>query len=155
MRTRALASMIGVLAVGVGSTSNPVPSGAADDVPIEFCIGEAITPEEAARGEVVEVTCTDDPFLLAPQASMVLSHHWDQLGGGSQLTITGSSCSHVVSFGSGHSWNNRIQSTQPRACGNVKHFDNANQTGDNEVISGSTRQALTSMRGRTSSMNYS
>jgi len=137
----------------------PVQAAVADssEPDTEYCIAYAITREEAAAGEVSEIVCSDAPALLqrAPAALITLALHYDGLNGqGPVMAAQGSSCSDVTVFGSGSSWNNRIESSLPMACSKMKHYDTATFSGDAEYLSSGGLQNLTTLRNRTSSIGY-
>lgn len=124
------------------------------------CVADALTAEEAAAGDHVSIVCAARPELALVQAAragdVLMAVHSSGLGGtGSTLSVYGAAdCSDVVVFGSSDPWNDAIESTRPRACGNVKHFAGSGLTGENEVVSGSTTTNLTTLRNRTSSIGY-
>lgn len=142
------------------STAGLAAPGAAVGIDAEprTCVAQGIGVDEAEEGATVEIRCAERPALVrsARAGDVVMAVHYSGLGGtGSSLSIYGASdCSEVVVFGATDPWNDAIESTRPRACGNVKHFAGSGLTGENEVVSGSTTTNLTTLRNRTSSIGY-
>lgn len=124
------------------------------------CVADALSAEEAASGATIAIVCAARPELALAQAAragdVLMAVHSSGLGGtGSTLSVYGpADCSDVVVFGASDPWNDAIESTRPRACGNVKHFAGSGLTGENEVVSGSATTNLTTLRNRTSSIGY-
>jgi hypothetical protein len=167
MKLRTIVPLSGAVLVGLGPALAPSPVGAAPaaaaraaDVDTEplSCTTEALTLEEAEEGATVEITCAERPSLSRASVAgdVLMAVHYSGLGGtGSTLSIYGpADCSDVVVFGAADPWNDTIESTRPRACGNIKHFVGTGLTGENEVVSGSVTTNLTTLRNRTSSMGY-
>lgn len=134
-----------------------VASADVDSEPLS-CTTEALELAEAEAGATVQIVCSERPLLARASLAgdVLMAVHYSGLGGtGSTLSIYGpADCSNVVVFGAADGWNDAIESTRPRACGNVKHFASSALTGENELVSGSSTTNLTTLRNRTSSLGY-
>lgn len=138
-----------------------VPAVADDEDPVLHCWTIALTPEEMDEGATSEIWCDDEELDLeswagAPLRSTLLATHYTGGSGtGMALNVLGT-CNSGVSFGPSDPWNNVISSTRHRACGNIKHYDNDDYTGDNELTQGGPGALvnLTTMDDRTSSVEY-
>lgn len=148
----------------VGTAPLPV---AADEPMVEHCYTVALTDEEVEAGAVSELDCYEVPAgtpMELPQArstTIIFAIAYEgALGSGSAvainsapgvLTCTGGS----VVFGTGHTWDNVISSTELISCGSGKHWAAANFTGANQLITGCCVQNLnTTMNNATSSIQY-
>lgn len=147
------------LATALAGTA-PLPAAADDPEDlVERCYTQALTREEVLDGERSVVECVEVPVgtPLARRGSFNIAKIFDSTDGtGTFVYVEGTGCTGAsAAFGTGNTWNNRIGSTELLACGNAKHYDNANFTGDNILISGTGAvQGMGTMNNRTSSIEY-
>jgi hypothetical protein len=142
-----------------------------------FCSTTMLTPEEIEQGRTSTVTCYPtfeeslegvglEPISEARALTMsdaqlnadgILAIHYDGPGGmGEPLTVRGSDCGGGgVIFEAGTPWNDRVRSTAPRGCSQIKHWTEPNYTGTVELVGGLPIGSLSpSLAGRVSSMRY-
>lgn len=155
LRRAAAACALGTTPVAVVAHA---PSPASADDEIYYCITESLPVEEVQQGATVEPECDwIDPEELGLRSltNLVGTHYDTTSGTGAILDVEGV-CDSSTAFGSTDFWNNRIGSSRQRTCGAIKHFDNANLTGDSETHDGATNtlEALTGMDNRTTSIGY-
>ncbi len=136
------------------------PTAAKEPALVMSCTTSTLPIEEVQAGATSEVWCEwaePGEFVGAMLSSVTVAVHYDNTDGfGSALTVTGE-CGGSIAFGAGDPWNNTIASTRHHACGNIKHFDNANLTGDNKLTTGPFGilwASLGTMQNRTSSVGY-
>lgn len=95
-----------------------------------------------------------DSGVAAAASSFTLGIHYDAAsGGGSSISIVGTSCSGGW-WNTGTVWRDRISSTY-NGCGRLRHYANANQGGAFEDTWGAgTRDKLTSLNNQADSVSY-
>lgn len=154
----AVACALAPVAVVVQASSPAV----ADESPalVMSCTTSTLPIEEVQKGATSDVWCEwVEPGEWAGsmlRATTVATHYDNVDGIGPALTVTGQ-CGQSISFGAGDPWNNTIGSTRHHVCGNIKHFDNANLTGDSLLTTGLFNflwGSLGTMQNRTSSVGY-
>jgi hypothetical protein len=124
------------------------------------CTTSTLPIEEVQAGATSEILCEwaePGEFVGAMLSSVTVAVHYESTDGvGPALSVFGE-CGGSISFGAGDPWNNTIASTRHHACGNIKHFDNTNLTGDSKLTTGLLGilwPNLGTMQNRTSSVGY-
>ncbi|HYI60499.1 MAG TPA: hypothetical protein VEW93_01690 [Acidimicrobiales bacterium] len=137
------------------------PSAAVAQEPalVLSCTTSTLSYEEVEAGVTSDVACEwvePGEWAGSMLRSTTVATHYDGGGGVTPaLTVTGN-CNESISFSAGDPWNNAISSTRHRACGVIKHFDEAGMGGDNLVTTGGWGIVwdLPGMSNRSSSVGY-
>lgn len=159
----ALAAAIPLMAPAVAGAATPTTTGttATTAASEPYCSTVELTPEQIAAGQTSEITCygtleaslravgVDAPagVTLASAmaadgttASSVAAIHYKTTNGtGEYLSVAGDGCDGGgLSFQAGDSWNDAIMSTRHRLCSQVKHYSEADYTGNVQTTNGAS-----------------
>ncbi|HMJ77735.1 MAG TPA: hypothetical protein VK507_17270 [Iamia sp.] len=152
----AFALALATAMAGAAAGTAPLPVGADDtEEPIEYCYTEALTIEEVEAGATSVVECDDHPIYR--RSGIILAVIYADPGlGGSNTTVGGTSCTGaLVNFGTGHSWDNRISSTDLISCGYAKHYVNTGASGTSQLMTaGGSVNMDVNLNDKTSSIEY-
>jgi hypothetical protein len=156
----ALAAAIPLMAPAVAGAAPLSTSGSTSTTASQpFCSTTELTPEQMAAGVTSQITCygTLDASLRAvgidapkgttvdnlmstegASASGVAAVHYKTTNGsGEYLSVAGSGCDGGgLSFEAGDSWNDTIMATRHRLCSQVKHYSDADYTGNTQTTNG-------------------
>jgi hypothetical protein len=152
----------GALAALVAVPIAAPPVAAAPQGDANKCVATTLSFDEIQRGETSDVECyrtfnemlaarglapadghgvdVDEAATLFGLGGAVAWHHEHGGGGGSYLTVNGSCDGGGIVLPS--AWNDRISSTAHGLCGKIKHFSEANATGDYQITYGSDGQTV-------------
>ncbi len=136
------------------------------------CMTRVLSSDEMRRGVESQITCyrtqtemlaaaglgtvgggRDDGTRSTLDNQLLAIHYTDANGGGSSLSVFGTSCDGGGINLSGP-FNDSISSTLHQLCGRIKHFADANGGGDNQITFGGLANLNASMNDRTSSSYY-
>ena len=123
-----------------------------------YCSTQELTPEQMAAGETSQITCyssldaslravgiaaptgaTADSMMTAgTSASGVAAVHYKNSNGtGEYLSVAGDGCDGGgLSFTAGDNWNDAILATRHRLCSQVKHYSDADYSGNIQTTNG-------------------
>ena len=91
-------------------------------------------------------------------SGLVAIHYSMGSGGGSSLTIAGSTCDGGgITLPPGDSWSDLIRSTRHQACSTIKHWTNSDYTGTEQTTNGGSTSLLNlngSLAGHVESIKY-
>jgi hypothetical protein len=141
------------------------------------CVTTTLSIDAMRRGETSEVECyrtfnemldarglapADGHRMGANEAATLLGlggaiarHHEHQGGGGTFLIVNGSCDGGGIALPP--EWNDRFSSTTHGLCGKIKHFSEANATGDYQITFGTDGQTVNvngQLNDRVSSIYY-
>lgn len=174
----ALAAAIPLMAPAVAGAAPAPPATSATSQ--AYCSTQELTPEQMAAGEISHVTCfgtlsesLQAVGIEAPRgagAESLLSanvitttgvaavHYKSTNGSGEYLSVAGDGCDGGgLSFAAGDSWNDAILSTRHRLCSQVKHFSDADYSGNIQTtngINGTLVQMNSQLARQVSSIKY-
>jgi hypothetical protein len=176
--TALLAAPAAPAAAAPAATAAPPPPPTKAGEPSLYCSTLMLTPEQLEAHVLSTVQCFDtydeslravgiDPASMTRATSdgattnadqVILAQHYEDPGGqGASLAIYGyKPCNGGgVQFGTTNPWNDRIQSTAPRACSTVKHWTEPDFNGSMDTASGSgTRPLQNGLASKVSSIKY-
>jgi len=159
----ALAAAIPLMAPAVAGAAPPPTTGSTVTAASQpYCSTTELTPEQMAAGETSQITCygtlsaslqavgIDAPkgvtvanvmataTTTASAASGVAAVHYKSTNGtGEYLSVAGDGCDGGgLSFQAGDPWNDTIMATRHRLCSQVKHYSDADYSGNIQTTNG-------------------
>jgi hypothetical protein len=148
---RAILCAMAVVTAAVPALAAPAWAGGKT----EYCYTTLLSSAELAAGKVNAISCYSselqltvaveiklgpiDPLALVPLsfANRRLARHYDSSGGGgSNLSVYGTSCTGGGLNLTGTGWDNRISATQHGACGAIYHYTEVNFGGSSQLTTG-------------------
>ena len=122
----------------------------------EYCYTTLLSDAELEKGKVNSISCYSselqlnaavavnlgalplDPLSVLPLSftNRRLARHYDGTGGGSNLSVYGTSCTGGGLNLTGTGWDNRISATMHGACGAIVHYTEINFGGSSQLTAG-------------------
>jgi hypothetical protein len=158
---------LAVLAAAIPLVAPPVAAAAMTSDTTgspSYCSTRQLTPEEMAAGVTSEIECyptlegslaavgvavpedTTMSQVLSGEAasgSIAAIHYKSSLGSGDYLSVQGDRCDGGgLNFAAGESWNDAIVSTRHRLCSQVKHYTDADYSGNIQSTNGQSGMLL-------------
>jgi hypothetical protein len=149
---RAILCAMAVVTAAVPALAAPAWAGGKT----EYCYTTLLSDAELKAGKVNSISCYSselqlnaavavklgvpplDPLAVMPLSftNRRLARHFDGSGGGSNLSVYGTSCTGGGLNLTGTGWDDRISSTEHGACGAILHYTDINFGGSSQLTTG-------------------